>query len=851
MEAQNIIDKTGALALEMKEAINEWPLDRFFELSGQLPSPDELPKETTPAQRRQYNIHRAKALCTQVYAYNTVGKYDQGEHTFMELYQLRGVDEIDEQLAITCLGMVETYLNTEQGDKAFATFNIIGSFGNYGRIPEMKAAVLLTIGKTFISKNNKQGAMKCFRLMDTLGDAEAVVTQRSEWRSLVIRLDPGVSRESEELFRQMKTLPASTGSDKHLYQTYAELIVKYTWLGQPDKAWQLYTECCERKTETVEDMNLGWITFNIILSLLFTGQTEKAAQMTADFRSAWPATTKGEQTYEHYLGLIKESMENPSDIFADDITQAVEKAEALTQQMMQAAAEHRLEDARTIFEELKTQADLPRINQLIYQQYANLLRDYAAAGSIDKAEEIYAECLASDRQKDMDWEVRWVTVKMIEALLSDGQTARATAMRDEMKASAPDGQLDQSWLNYYMSELDKAFANPAGIYGTPQAAPQEQDTENTQAAGGENDANIPDTDDNSGQQTEIKRTWETEGRDFWCGSNYELHNGYAFLRKPGAERNFWQQPGRFTESTRPRTEAEIADFERRMGYHLPELFRSHLKQQNGGDIRYDTYVDGDNADPVFYEGTIQGIPAIGGPYETLSDTYGTYMDPENWDEALGEGANPDRLHVLSYLDGHSILCLDYGVTAPEPYPQPQVVLYDTEMDFEERLRVESYEKLINHLVYNETSYFVGVKADMTLDQLKDHLTQTLLPDAAQTDPAYKSALESIHIDFEFKRQDYDPHYAWDYDYHYVAMILLDRKKFIVRLMPNQYRGGNHVFQDDTDCNFILDIDPSDGGYGRAMVGPGWIEHIIGKFEAPGIEARIILPTPVTPVMFGR
>lgn len=479
-----------------------------------------------------------------------------------------------------------------------------------------------------------------------------------------------------------------------------------------------------------------------------------------------------------------------------------------------------LAECRKLFDELKSLPDYPVVNQLIFQCYADLVRGFGNAGMIDEAEQAYNESLAFPRREDMIWEQNWVTVKMIIALSEAGREEEAAELTEKMKQTATDSAQDQAWLAYYIKE-SKTTLEP--IPHTPN-----EDTTDTDAA------TEPD------ETKPYIATWEADGRDFWCG-NYEKQEGYAFLRRPFGGHNFWQQPGRFTEETRPRTEAEIAHFESRMGYRLPELLRQQLKQQNGGTVRYDTYVSGTYSDPVLYDVTFQGIPAIGAAYETLSDTYGSYMEPEDWDEALGTGANPDRLYVLSYLHGHSILCLDYGTHEPQPRTEPQVVLYYTESGFEEQLRVDTYSEFVSRLVYNETTYHVGIKTSRTLDQLKDLLTEKLLLDTSRMNADQIAVLKTAHIDTAFQRKEYDPAYCWDYDYHYVALTLCDRKKYLLRLMPNRYRGGNHVFQDNTEYNFILEIEPTDTGYDRVMAGPAWIERLIEKFAATDVEADILLP----------
>lgn len=512
-----------------------------------------------------------------------------------------------------------------------------------------------------------------------------------------------------------------------------------------------------------------------------------------------------------------------------DIQSIIEKADQLTENIRLATIEHRYEEVESFFKEMKQLPDLPRINQIIFGQYANIIRDYGSQRQMERIESLYAECMASDRKEDMEWEIHWVTCKMIEALIFDGQSERAEQMRNAFKNLVSDDAQDQAWLNYYLKELDKAFADPASIYGIPLTPDNEDKEEDTPLT------------ENEKENRPIRKSMETEGRDFWCGNHYQFDD-YARLRKPYSGRNLWLQPTRFTESTRGRTDEELSDFEKGLGYVLPELYKQHMKLQNGGIIRYDTYVCGDIVEPLFGDVTIEPIPAIGGTYEPLSEVYGSYMDREMWDEQLGKGANPDRLYVLSYMYGHEILALDYGIHEPTPRSEPEVVYYNTEMDFEENFRLPSYKHLIDHLVYNQTEYYAGVKTQMSLDQLMLHLSEKLLADKSKLTPGEINILESKWVDFSFEKVGYDPNYGiYDFDYYYRATIQSDNHRYFIKLMLNRRRGGNYIFQDDTECNFIIEINPGNDNYGNAMAGPALIENILNRIADPAVESKIILP----------
>lgn len=260
-------------------------------------------------------------------------------------------------------------------------------------------------------------------------------------------------------------------------------------------------------------------------------------------------------------------------------------------------------------------------------------------------------------------------------------------------------------------------------------------------------------------------------------------------------KDIWKQPAKgFTEETIGRTEEQIVQKEVEVGFKFPTLYREHMKLQNGGylwkgALNYNTEVNellcnGSTFDPIINRNG----------YKTLKDVLLEYMDKEE----LESSSNTrflylDRLPILSHMDGHTILCFDYGYNIEIEYETPEIVYFELECaenGYEERLRLKSYDELINNLVYygyESTSFYIGIKSNESIDKIS----------------------ESIEKLFDQKLEiKTDDGYGWyNFEKWYRGELKLNSTlSAYLKLTPNQFLSDTFLFQNDKEFNYVIDID---------------------------------------------
>jgi hypothetical protein len=291
--------------------------------------------------------------------------------------------------------------------------------------------------------------------------------------------------------------------------------------------------------------------------------------------------------------------------------------------------------------------------------------------------------------------------------------------------------------------------------------------------------------------------------------------------------DFWVQPSKgFTEKTRGRTEEEILAKEKNIGFRFPALYREHMKLQNGGYIRKRAFIGEDGPAELLYNGAV--IDAMDGTgYNTMQDALMEYLNMEEVLEQLNlPFADLTRLPILSHMYGHSMLCFDYGYKQKEPFAEPQICLFEMEGTLEERLRVGSYEKLVENMVYygyESTSYFYGIKSGETLAELAEKLN-------AQSGTALQKDTSDRYGWFNFNE--------W---YHGTEETAKGLNLGVV-LSPNQFRSGTYLFQDRPEYLHILEIIPKIGG-DEYLENSNFQLTLIEKCLGPAlkaIEAELIL-----------
>ena len=259
--------------------------------------------------------------------------------------------------------------------------------------------------------------------------------------------------------------------------------------------------------------------------------------------------------------------------------------------------------------------------------------------------------------------------------------------------------------------------------------------------------------------------------------------------------DIWKQPAKgFTDESIGRTEEQIVQKETEIGFKFPSLYREHMKIQNGGYLWKSALIhNGDVNELLFNGSTIDKIINHGG-YKTLKGVLLEYMDKEELESSTeSEFINLERLPILSHMDGHTMLCFDYGYNVESAYEIPQIVHFELECaenGFEERLRVNSYEELIENLVYygyESTSFYIGLKSEKSIEEITEQFYQI-----------YNDRLELNE----------DDGYGW-YNFKKWFSGKLDINNSLsvrIKLTPNQFLSKTYLLQNHKEYNYILDID---------------------------------------------
>ncbi len=265
------------------------------------------------------------------------------------------------------------------------------------------------------------------------------------------------------------------------------------------------------------------------------------------------------------------------------------------------------------------------------------------------------------------------------------------------------------------------------------------------------------------------------------------------------QEDIWKQPSKgFTLETKGRTELQLQESEALIGFQLPTLYRAHMKIQNGGYLKKCAIKDDNEIWELLYNGAgFDPIQPHGG-YGNLEEILLEYLSADE----IQNGVKSDfldltRLPLLSSMDGHSALCFDYGYNVKTPYKEPQICLFELESvenGFEERWRIESYDALIENLVYygyESTSFHLGIKTNESIDSIAENLKRVL----------------NAHL--EADRSD---RYGWyNFDKWYKGTIEINKHiQLYICLTPNQFRNNNYLLQNYKEYPFILDIEIREG-----------------------------------------
>ncbi|MCR6637488.1 MAG: SMI1/KNR4 family protein [Sporocytophaga sp.] len=264
--------------------------------------------------------------------------------------------------------------------------------------------------------------------------------------------------------------------------------------------------------------------------------------------------------------------------------------------------------------------------------------------------------------------------------------------------------------------------------------------------------------------------------------------------------NIWKQPAKgFNEESVGRTEEQIVQKEIEIGFKFPLLYREHMKMQNGGFLWKRALILNGEVSELLYNGSTFDPIKNNKGYKTLKDVLQEYMDKEELDKLSESGfLNLNRLPILSHMDGHTMLCFDYGYNVEAEYEAPEIVYFELECaenGFEEKFRLKSYNELIDNLVYygyESTSFYIGLKSEESIDKIAEVFNNT-----------FDSKL-NLKTDDRFGWYNFEKWFS-------VILNLNSSLSSYVVITPNQFLSNTSLFQNNNEFNYILEIDLRIGG----------------------------------------
>jgi SMI1-KNR4 cell-wall len=321
------------------------------------------------------------------------------------------------------------------------------------------------------------------------------------------------------------------------------------------------------------------------------------------------------------------------------------------------------------------------------------------------------------------------------------------------------------------------------------------------------------------------------------------------------KRNFLKQPAKgLDENSQGRTEEQIGAYEAKVGFKLPASYCELLRQQNGGNVRYQKITGIE--DFSFNGGFVELRPEL----EHYITNFKDYILMTCSEEQLAETQvklspfYPERLVLFSGLDGHSAAYFDYGYRQQKPVTAPSIVFIDDDGDdflhFREiGPKFDSFEAFIDSLQFDteaDDASYIGIVSnhdyDKTMQQLAQYLGLKL--------KNYADDERYGHFNFE---QWHSAHVPLELDDKTMVQYAKENGTTLEKMQdwtvsegktrniysifsPNQHRSGTYLYPDNPEITVVMEIKKS------------WfpMQKPIASFTAklrqiPGITEVITLP----------
>jgi hypothetical protein len=277
-------------------------------------------------------------------------------------------------------------------------------------------------------------------------------------------------------------------------------------------------------------------------------------------------------------------------------------------------------------------------------------------------------------------------------------------------------------------------------------------------------------------------------------------------------KNFWVPPASgYTPASCGLTEAQLAVIEVRNGFSFPIAYRSLMRQQNGGTLRYS----------ILQELLVEDFCSL----SELDQDLVTFEDYVALTCTEDEIVTLDRCHlnrlIIFAINGHEVGCFDYGWRSEAVVVDPQIVFFGDDgediLHFKILKIVESFDNFLGEITLpdevNQKRY-LGIESSLNFDSLCAYLE------------------EDWQTQFEQKTDDF---YGWfDFEKWYygtVPLFLDDRtlkiyaeennttfqeildwvgsdgqtQSITAKLSPNRHRSGTYLYPDNPELTLVLEI----------------------------------------------
>jgi hypothetical protein len=281
-------------------------------------------------------------------------------------------------------------------------------------------------------------------------------------------------------------------------------------------------------------------------------------------------------------------------------------------------------------------------------------------------------------------------------------------------------------------------------------------------------------------------------------------------------KNFWIPPALgYTPASQGLTAAQLDAIEQQNGFLFPIAYRSLMRQQNGGTLRYCILEESRVEDFCCLSELVQDLVT----FEHYIALTCTEEDIATLDHSC-EYCHLNRLIIFA-INGHEVGCFDYGWRSEIAFVDPQIVFFGDDgediLHFKIVKTITSFDDFLSQIALpeevEETTY-IGIKSSLYFDSLCVYLA------------------EEWQTSFEQKNDDFCGWFNFEKYYCGTVPLFLDDQTLKIYaesnnttfqevldwvdtesrtrsisaiLSPNQHRSGTYLYPDNPELTLILEI----------------------------------------------